>query len=276
MKTSLLRHLDSIPLGGLLLAAAALSTAQSVSAQQSYSFAISSSEAILESPDSMVVAKVEAWDSPLMRVLKHSRPFLEVTNTSSESADPQNLTLFTMTIGDTQYGFGDDVLGAFAVLGDTSSSGVEIASATASADGDEIAIEFGNGGLAPGETARFQIDIDPDDGVEGLLVHPDYRTVLFDLVAVESALDDSDNAMVTALFSGGLDDDVSFGQTLPDSVGSPSALSSLNAVIPYASSNDFPIQIFDTPDVIIPEPSALLMALIACLFSAAAMRQRLG
>ncbi|MEM8864452.1 MAG: PEP-CTERM sorting domain-containing protein [Planctomycetota bacterium] len=241
-----------------------LSLVSQAEAQNGFSTAISSNEAILEAPNDMMVQKIVSWDSPLMRVVARSRPFIEVKNTSAN----ERLTTFSMTIGDTDFNFSDAFFGEFAVLGTTSSPGVGIESATVTDNGDVLNITFANGGLAPQELARFQFDIDPDPGIHGMFIHPDYRTVLFDLFDD----DDSDNSVLTATYSAG----PVVSSAFPDQP-TPAGPIFVNGVLrPY--SVEEPIDRFgQDPVEVIPEPSSVLLFLTALSgFAAAAMRRRLG
>lgn len=228
---------------------------------QSFTYNISTSEALLELPDDMVVQKIEMWDSPLMRIIKRSRPFIEVKNTSAEGSG-QNLTMFTMTIGDTDYSFGDSVLGDYAVTG-YSTPGV-IAS-TSAPGGDELAISFAGDGLAPGEVARFQIDLDPDPGLD-LYVHPDFRFVLFDM----NGGDDSDNSQLSGVFStSGLGTQSIIDTVIPDPIA---ALVATEGSIRSYDTQE-PVDMFGG-EALIPEPSSLLLAVLAACSSAFGYRRR--
>lgn len=253
-----------------LLAVAALAAGHEASAQ-SFSYNISTSEALLENPDDMMVQKIEMWDSPLMRIIKRSRPFIEVTNTSSAGSG-QLLTMFTMTIGDTDFNFSDDVLGAYAATG-YSTPGA-IASSSSSSGGDAITISFANGGLAPGEIARFQFDIDPDPGTGGY-VHPDFRTVMFDL---DDNGSDADNSELTALFvRTGPGTQTLVSTTIPDQDLPPGMpLYSQGLIRSYDVEE--PLDNFGgDAETVIPEPSSVVLTLLAaCGALAGMMRRRLG
>ena len=58
----------------------------------------------------------------------------------------------------------------------------DITSSTLNNAGDELILNIGDGGLAPGEMVRFKIDLEVDAAFAGqIFTHPDYRTVMFDM-----------------------------------------------------------------------------------------------
>lgn len=176
---------------GVLVALAALAAPQATAAPL-FSVAISPSEILLADPNDMMAQHIDSWDSPLLRVIKRSRPFIEIKNNSTAG---ENLTQFSLSIGDTSYSYGSSVLGAFAKLG-TTTPGVGFTVAPQNSN-NELLFTLNNGaGLAPGGVFRFQVDIDGD--LPGMFIHPDYRMVLFDY----NQSDNSDNAVVAARFSG--------------------------------------------------------------------------
>ncbi|WP_197529016.1 PEP-CTERM sorting domain-containing protein [Aeoliella mucimassa] len=150
---------------------------------------ISEKEMILEHPDDPDYKMYAMWDTAYQRIQNRNMPWIEVENLEESTG---NLTEFSITIGDTDYNFGDTNYGTYALLSD-STPGISISSTST---GDELVVSIGNGGLAPGEIVRFGIDIDPDAGVDGLFPYPDFRLVLFDM----NGSDASDNAIASALF----------------------------------------------------------------------------
>lgn len=255
--------LAAIALPMLLLSESA--HAQPVS---SFSIGISSSLPKLMAPDDPVVKHIESWDSPLMRIINRSRPYIEVRNTST--FPNSNITQFTMTIGDIAYDFGDSVLGALAVLSEYSADGLTIDSVTSPTGGDDIQIAFGGEGLVPGEVARFQIDIDPQSSDQ--FVHPDFRTVLFDL----EDNGDLDNSVMTAAFSVGPPVSVRLQDlSLPEgSLGSTVFANSVRRSYDVMEPIEF---VNSGGEVVIPEPSAAVLVLLAAAGGlAVGMRHRLG
>lgn len=250
----------------LLAVVSAFCLSQDAHAQTaSFEFNISSSELFLSDGANYNLMHIEAWDSPLMRAIKRSRPFVEVRNTSTSGVQ---LTQFSMTIGDEDYSFGDSFLGDFAVLGDTTPN-VNLTDVSGPDGGNELLIQFGDGGLDPGEVVRFQIDIDGD--LPDQFIHPDYRTVLFDM----GDDDNSDNSILTASFITGSGQMLEVQGVQPDT----------EEVSPYVNGNLRPYAVMEPIDgsgfeelvPIVPEPGAVALALLAlCGACAAGMRTRLG
>ncbi|MEM9186696.1 MAG: PEP-CTERM sorting domain-containing protein [Planctomycetota bacterium] len=249
----------------VLTALAVCLGARSADAQQAFSFAASSEEMLLAYPDDMMVQKIVEWQSPLVRAINQSRPFLQVTNSTGGSVMPANIETFTITIGDTAFNFGDAVLGDFAVLGDTSTDGVIIESVTPLNNGDAIQVKFGNGGLAPGEVARFQVDIDHDDPGAGGFVYPDFRSVFYDVVEEGSPTSTADNSQITAVFVEGADT-LDLSTTLPDQtvpVGSIGSSVIVNSFFSYGT--EVPLDNFEIPPVEIPEPATMVLSVLGLL-----------
>ncbi|MEN1679031.1 MAG: hypothetical protein AAGJ46_05530 [Planctomycetota bacterium] len=235
---------------------------------RSFSIGISSSLPKLMAPDDPAVKHIESWDSPLMRIINRSRPYIEVRNTST--IETANITEFSMTIGDIAYDFGDSVLGAFAVVSQYSAEGLTVDSISSPTNGDDIRIAFGGDGLAPGEVVRFQVDIDPETSTQ--FIHPDFRTVFFDL----EENGDADNSVMTATFENGRPISVRL-QDLnlpPGTVGSTVFANSVRR--PYDVMEDIEL-VTDGGEVVIPEPSAAILVLLATAGGLAVrMRHRLG
>ena len=232
---------------GLFVLIPSLASAQPTVA--SFNIALSSSEQVLAFPDDPMVMHFQSWDSPLERIIERNMPFIEVGNSALSNVP---IIEFRMTIGDLDFNFSDAVLGDFAVIG-TTTPNVMISSTSG---GDELIVQFADGGLAPGEMARFQIDIDPDPGVDSF-VYPDYRTVLFDV----NGSDDSDNSLATAIF------DIPENGTTPVSIRLPDFQQEgpiyLNEHIrPYSVMED--VERFGTTEVI-PEPTAMILLALGAL-----------
>ena len=230
-------------------------------AQEGYEIGFSSSEAVLASNGDPTVLHLESWDSPLVRIVERNMPFIELTNTSANGAA---LTEFRMTIGDTLFNFSDAFLGDFAVLG-TTTPGVQLTAST-EMNGDELVVQFDNGGLAAGDTVRFKVDIDRDDPSSGFL-YPDFRTVFFDLANPGS---NADNSLTTSSFSTGSSLSLIIGdQSDPGGLGVSSAL--VNTVRPYSTMEN--VELFEAIVAgVIPEPSSI--GLIALGLVVAANRRR--
>src|SRR5690606_10670586 len=119
-----------------------------------------------------------------------------------------SITQFKMTIGDDQFQFGNALMGMYAKLG-KDTPGYSLSS-TVEDGGDTLVVNILNGGLAPGETVNFQIDLDVDPAYAGVFyMHPDYRTVLFDMngdnyyqnAGIVNDPSDDDNSQVSLTFS---------------------------------------------------------------------------
>jgi PEP-CTERM motif-containing protein len=140
-------------------------------------------------------------DLPFQRMIDRNTPTLELTNNSNSNSP---ITQFRLTIGDTRFHFANGKMGVFAELSDTT-PGIDISSI--SPTGDELIVNIGDGGLAPGELVRFRIDLDVDAAFQGqFFANPDYRTVLFDMNGMEvysgfeENMSSADNAKASAIF----------------------------------------------------------------------------
>jgi len=247
-----------------MLGLLALSPASDAEAQTGFEFSVSHSDILLDSPDDMIAQKIEAWDSPLLRVVKRSRPFIQVRNTSTNGA---LLTQFEITIGDSQnYEFSDEFMGEYAIESPHFATDI-LDTVTPSQDNSVLTIDFTSGALAQDERALFQVDIDPRDGIHGLFVHPDFRMVFFDLFEN----DNSDNARFTARFSNGQEITSTLNDLNlpPDSLGT--SVFAQGALRPYDTEE--PVEIFGG-DPVIPEPSSMMLLLAAVAGPALARRRR--
>lgn len=193
----LLNKLTSMQCLALLLAVAAWLSASPAMAQLGdvgFQVSIASKEMVLENPNDDSVKMFAAWDAPFQRIADRNMPFIEVMNLGGSTG---NLTEFNITIGDTDFNFEDDYFGSLIMLGD-STPGFNLSASTV--NGDELTVTIGDGGLAPGETVRFRIDLGVDAGVDNMFPHPDFRTVLFDMNDMDNN-GMSDNSVVTATFT---------------------------------------------------------------------------
>ncbi len=165
---------------GLLLAAVtgffAPSIAVAAPNSSSYSFAMSSKEAILEHPGDLMIMKSAAWDHPYQRLADRNMPFIELRNDST-SAMP--IVRFEMSIGDERFHFSDNWFSAYAKTG-ASTPGINY-TATTQDNENKVVLEFGNGGLQAGQVIRFRIDLDTDANHPEIFDGADYRTILFDM-----------------------------------------------------------------------------------------------
>ena len=259
-KTKVLRCLVASAMLGLLT----LAPVGEAKAQTGFEFSVSHSDILLDSPDDMIAQKIEAWDSPLLRVVKRSRPFIQVRNTSTNGA---MLTQFEIFIGDSQnYEFSDEFMGEYAIESQHFATGI-LDTVTPSQDNSILTIDFTAGALAMDERALFQVDIDPREGIDGLFVHPDFRMVFFDLFEN----DNSDNARFTARFDNGQEITSTLNDlNLPaDALGSSVFVQ--GTLRPYDTEE--PVDIFGG-DPVIPEPSSMALLLAAVFGSCLSRRRR--
>ncbi|MCO6046277.1 PEP-CTERM sorting domain-containing protein [Aeoliella sp. ICT_H6.2] len=214
--------------------------------------------------------KYSMWDTPYQRIRNRSMPWVEVENLSDSTG---NLTEFSMTIGDEDYNFTDATYGTFALLSD-STPDVLIQSVVST--GDLLTVTFGNGGLAPGETVRFGIDLAPDDDVEGLFPHPDFRLVLFDMNNMDGN-GTEDNSVVTGTFvdpnNNALTESVS--TQIADYEVTGNQANYFNQFIrPYGVMEGVDIFGTDVTTTVVPEPSTGVAAILAAVVGAGVLRRR--
>ena len=239
-------------------------------------FNISSLEAALAAPNDPNVINYSTWSGWMTQVFEYNMPLIQIANGPND--DP--ITTFRMSIGDTRYQFSNIFqnkdrtnswnifpTGEPALLGMTT-PGVNFVSYVADG-GDTLVVDFGNGGLQPGEVVRLQVDIDMDPGSVGTMAFADYTSVFFQ---AGGGADTTGNSVIEMVFA----NDQSASATLPNYVA-PNAVSlttprpyddmqmvdnlpALNVTDPGSGGNG-------NPDPIIPEPSSLLLGSLACFFS---------
>lgn len=228
-------------------------------------------EMVLEHPDEMQYMKFSMWDTPYERIRNRSMPWVEVKNLDNSDG---NLTEYSMTIGDTDYNFSNAHYGAYAILSD-STPDVLIQSIVST--GDQLTLTFGNGGLAPGETVRFGIDIDPDPNIDGLFPHPDFRLVLFDMNNMDGN-GTNDNSEVSAKFEDPNDSSMTAiaSTQLPDYQVTGNQGDYYNQFIrPYGVMEG--VDIFSDGGLVtnpIPEPSSGVAAILVAALAAGLWRRR--
>jgi hypothetical protein len=188
----------------LICLTAAASTARAAFDDVGFVLNMSAKEMVLANPGDMMAMKYSAWDTPTQRIADLNMPFLALTNDVDSDAP---ITQFTMSIGDTNFHFSNlfpSFGGSYVKLGDTT-PGFDL-QATTENNEDLLKVIIGDGGLMPGETVRFRVDIDVDPGHPELYPHQDYRLVFFDMNGNSTA----DNSIVTSVFSeGGMTEQVS-------------------------------------------------------------------
>jgi hypothetical protein len=157
--------------------------ALAVSGDMSFMLRISEKEAELVHTDSAAWKAYDMRDVPFQRMSERNLPVIELTNNLDTP-----LMEFHLTIGDTRFNFTNDFLGSYALL--KSTRNFQITSNTLNNLGDELVVHIGNGGLKKADgPLRFQIDLDVDSSYlatpHNFFPHPDYRTVLFDIIGID-------------------------------------------------------------------------------------------
>lgn len=245
-------------LGALALVAASLGSPATTAAQTTVNF--SNLESVLSSGKDSNASMVALWAGFFTQVYEYSMPFVEV----SVDLNDAPVTELRMTIGDAAFNFSDEFQniqftnstasvqpGGYARLGQSSSPGVSFTSSVED-NGDTLVVDFGPGGLQPGEVARFQVDIDSDSSTGEMF--PSYTSVLFDANA--SPPDSSDNTDITLTRDGALPliltvpDFAIDDSTLPNQIRSYSVMQMIDPIEPQVL-------------VVIPEPTSMLLAVLA-------------
>jgi hypothetical protein len=161
--------------------------------------------------DPTMMMSMESDFGPTRNDYYRSMPTLELQNMGAAGA--ADILKFEMTIGDTRFHFDDSLIGAAAVVGNHTTD-FDLTS-NISPDGNLLTVTFakqGGGGVAPGESVHFRIQLGLDEGVTGPRFYefPDFRTVLFDKNGDQYYGPDpafpppaEDNAQVTVHFSNG-------------------------------------------------------------------------
>ena len=214
---------------------------------------LSAKEMVLENPNDPMVMKYSAWDTPTQRIADLNMPFLELTNDATSDAP---ITEFEMTIGDTRFHFSDVYFGDYIKLGDSTPGFNLDASATAS-DEDVLKVQILNGGLMPGETVRFRVDIDVDPGFPNIFPHQDFRLVFFQSPSMGGD-PNIPTSVVTSIFSeGGMTESVAGSL---DNYTTPNNQYFNNNIRPYSAMQGIDIFPFvASRQNEIPEPSSVVL-----------------
>jgi len=203
------------------------------------------------------------WTGWLTQLYEYNMPFVEL-----ENDDTVPITQFTMTIGDTDYQFSNEFEnkswtnsypypadGSHALAG-FSTPDIEFTSSITDG-GDVLVIDFGDGGLQPGETVRFQVDINRDSPDSGDR-YANYTSVFFN--NDDQTAGDTPNSELMVVFApvDGMATPNGF-LTLPDFD------TTVDPQDPRPYSVMQPIDLFpNTPFDRIPEPTAAaLLAMVA-------------
>jgi hypothetical protein len=263
----------------LAFAVAAMSllsfAAQQVCAQSpgdTWLLAICEKELQLAHPDDPMWMKSNMWDISFQRMNERNMPTLELRNLQPTGGP--DLVQLQLSIGDTRFHFANDFLGEFAVLGNTT-PGFDLTSSV-SDGGNLLTVNIskpGGGGLDPGELVRFRIDLDVDPGFPDppFFVHPDYRTVLFDMNGIQVYGPDpsipagaEDNAQARVFFSNNLSSaPVPF---VDETVQAPQSMFFNDRFRAAGTAGMMePVDCFDIGGGVIPEPSTAVLATIGLL-----------
>jgi|GEM_PF-6715062 len=299
---------------GLLVVAMLSAAHATVRAQNTFNIDFNANIGILANDgnaNSMMNAK---WNTQLALLMDFNSVALRIHN---DATSTENITQFALTIGDERFNFanftqtGDLLLGGDVVMSSAAAvnnnphlmsmdgisasvttNDVNPVSVAAGDDGaDRLVVDFGNGGIAPGYSALFEVRFEFDDSIaladrptnEPLLgianspivpLFPSYQRILFDTDGASPSfysdivdlVDSSDNGQATVTYSSGLS---SAAQALQDVVGLAS-----NAVVDPRH----PAPAFITPSLNgsqIPEPAGITLVLLSLTGVLAAGRRRL-
>lgn len=242
---------------GCLLAAASTLNAASIN--------FSSLETVLADPNDSLSKMSASWTGWATQLLEYNMPFIQLTN------EPNNgfaIETFRMSIGDTNYQFSNIFQGKsdtnsypFPANGEYAITGFstpDVQFTTSVEDGgDTLVIDFGPGGLAPGETATFQVDIDADVMAPGMMLFADYTSVFFNQ---GGGPDTTGNSELELTYVG---TNQTASLTLPNfDIGA--AAQFLQAPRPYSIMQ--PVPVFPSiPLDIIPEPTSAVLAIVGLL-----------
>src|SRR6476620_7549131 len=116
-------------------------------AVDAFTVRLSEKEGELANGNDPMWSKWLMWDIGYQRMVERNSPYLELTNAST-STDP--ITEFHITIGDNRFNFAPVVGSDLVALGSTT-PGVSLTSSTVGGLGDELVVNIGGGGLAPGQ-----------------------------------------------------------------------------------------------------------------------------
>ncbi|TWT43310.1 PEP-CTERM sorting domain-containing protein [Botrimarina hoheduenensis] len=225
----------------------------------------SSLETVLADPGHMSAKMYALWTAWFTQVYEYNTPFIEL----AADADDQPITELSLTIGDTAYNFGTEfagkawtnashvgITGQPALLGMTT-PGIAFNSFVTDG-GDKLVIQFLNGGLQPGQVARFQVDINSDNPADKKANLASYTEVFFD---ANGGSNIEGNSIVGLGFSNGQTTSVQLpnydlSDSMMASVSTPRSYNIMQMIDPLV-----PLNITDP----IPEPATALLAALAML-----------
>jgi hypothetical protein len=232
-------------------------------AQDVWSLRLSEKEGELAHTNDPMWSKWLMWDIGYQRMVDRNSPYLELTNAAS-STDP--ITEFHITIGDNRFNFAP-VMGTDLVALGSTTPGFTLTSSTVGGAGDELVVNIGGGGLAPGQSVRFKIKLGIDASFAAAYANsfgsslPDYRTVLFDMNGInvygpDGKTNPDDNSHARVIF----DTNIQSGTSVfPDEVVAGPVY--FNNIIRAYSQSDM-VNLFELNGAPVPEPTSIGLVLL--------------
>ncbi len=252
----------------LLSAVVHLAQAQNLG---TWTLEVSEKEMKLEHPLDMMWDKWLTWDTSSQREDERNMPYFQLTNESDSTAP---ITQLLLTIGDSRFNFAPVEGSQFALLGSIKTH--TLTSSTVGGLGDQLVVNIGNGGLAPGQSIRFKVNLDVDadfaDEYAALFgtSDPDFRTILFDMngknvydAGMPINVSSADNAMAKLIFdpASGPNFETNSVPFADETVPAPIFFN--NLVREYGLMD--PVLIFKIEGGVIPEPSGFVLAFVATM-----------
>jgi hypothetical protein len=206
------------------------------------------------------------WDIGFQRMKDRNSPYFEITNAAT-SVDP--ITQVHITVGDNRFNFAPVVGSDLVALGSTT-PGFTLSSSTLGNLGDELVVNIGGAGLAPGQSVRFKVKlgIDPSFAANYAAAFgsslPDYRTVLFDMNGInvyDGTVSNStkDNSQAFVVFDTDIQSNTS---TFPDETVPVGQF--FNSNIRAYSQLD-PVNLFQLQGQAVPEPTSIGLAMLGIM-----------
>jgi len=248
------------------LAALALTVtlaSQSLAQQQAWTLRLSEKEGELANGSDPMWSKWLMWDIGYQRMVERNSPYFELSNASTSTLP---ITQFHITIGDNRFNFAPVVGTDLVALGSTT-PGVTLAASTVGGLGDELVVNIGGGGLAPGQMVRFKVKLGIDASFAAAYANsfgsslPDYRTVLFDMNGInvygpDGKTNPDDNAHASVVFGANLQSGTSI---FPDEVV-PIGQYFNNNIRSYSATD--PVNLFQLNGAAVPEPTSIGLVLL--------------
>jgi hypothetical protein len=251
----------SVALAALALTVSFASQSQ---AQNAWSVRLSEKEDELAHGNDPMWSKWLMWDIGYQRMVERNSPYLELTNASTSTVP---ITEFHITIGDNRFNFAPVVGSDLVALGSTT-PGVALTSSTVGGLGDELVVNIGGGGLAPGQMVRFKVKLGIDASFAATYANsfgsslPDYRTVLFDMNGInvygsDGKTDPDDNSHAHVVFNSTIQSGTS---VFPDAVV-PVGQYYNNNIRSYSATD--PVNLFQLNGAaVVPEPASIGLVLL--------------